>query len=219
MESRRIRQIASIIVVLILFFAAWQSVLYFQHRGKIKIAVSVLPNDSKLTVDGKTSKAGSIYLVPGQHTLTASRQDFTTDTQRINTADFEKGDVVYMLPRPDSVAAKKWLAEHPEVQVQRESAGGVESVRIRRALLKKYPILASLPVENLHYKIDYSVDDNNNAKLTITLYPIINGPQDKSRYTQQLKDYKQEALDYLKKKKVNLDQFKIEYSPSAADTI
>ena len=118
-----------------------------------------------------------------------------------------------MLPGANSDKAKEYLANHPEIQRDRESAGGAEEERIRQLTLKKYPFLQGLPQENLHYKIDYSLSDNQKPELQVTLYPIINGPSDYPLYLEQTKQYKQEALNYLKNKGANPKDYQITFTP------
>ncbi|MBX4197625.1 hypothetical protein KW801_03680 [Candidatus Saccharibacteria bacterium] len=203
--------ILGLFVAIILSF---NIVSYIQHRGQIAVKVAVLPSDSSLTVDGKVTAAGKLYLTKGSHKLEASRQDFDRDTKNINTDDIQTGTVIYMLPAANSQAARTWLLQHPDVQKQREAAGGAESERLQTILIKKYPIISKLPKENLHYKIDYSVDANQKFSLTITTYGIINGPADYTRYVEQTKAYKQEALDFLKQNGVGPNTYPINYIPN-----
>jgi len=69
----------------------------------------------------------------------------------------------------------------------------------------------SYPIQNDHYKIA----QDGPKDYRITLYPIINNP-DISDYDAQLKAYKQEALDYLKKRYGNINDFRIKWTPSDA---
>ena len=50
----------------------------------------------------------------------------------------------------------------------------------------------------------------------VTLYPIINRPDQNSTYQDQLKEYKQNAIDYLKKNSIDIQKTKIYYEPSEA---
>ena len=211
---KKVRLAVYIFLVILVLALAWQTVVYFQHRGKIGVDVVVLPSDSSLRLDGKSAKPGKIYLTPGNHTFVASRVYFDNDVENINTADITKGETIYMLPAANSSAAKIYLQQHPDIQQEREAAGGAESERIRELLLKKYPIISKLPQENLHYKIDYSVDTNQKFSLKITTYGIINGPSDYTTYVEQTKAYKQEALDFLKQNGVTPNSYPIAYVPN-----
>lgn len=94
-----------------------------------------------------------------------------------------------------------------------------------------YPILKYVPHETVDYKIDYKLltfgggendsEESNTQSvtkpvLTITLYATMNRPDQASFYQQQLKDYKQEALKYLKDSGFNPTDLEIRYEPSEA---
>jgi cytoskeletal protein RodZ len=68
-----------------------------------------------------------------------------------------------------------------------------------------------LVTENEEYKIRRLAGTN---EYTITLYAIINRPDQYSTYKDQLREYKQNALDYLKKTGVDINRIKITYEPS-----
>jgi hypothetical protein len=119
-----------------------------------------------------------------------------------------------MLPVANSAAAKQWLLQHPDVQQQREAAGGAEADRIRNLLINKYPIISKLPYENLDFKIDYTLDSKNDLSFTITLYAILNRPSQYDQYRQQLQQYKGEALTYLKDNGIDPSKFSIKYIPN-----
>ncbi len=213
-NSKKSRVILAIFTGLVILLVAWQISLFYQHRGLTRVNILVLPTDSKLMVDGQVKKPGTYYLTPGSHNLVASRQYFDNDVKDINTTNISPGDVIYMLPRVNSAEAKKWLLEHPEVQKQREAAGGAEAERTREILIKKYPVINKLPQENLHYKVDYSISADNKLEFTITLYAIINKPSQFEEYQKQLRDYKNEALKYLKDNGINTEGAKITFVPN-----
>lgn len=205
------------LVVLFALTIAWQTVDYFKHRGKVGVNIAVVPADSTLKIDGVQTKPGKIYLIKGTHHLVASRTYFDDDIKNINTADITKNETIYMLPAANSAAAKAYLEQHPDIQQQREAAGGAEAARIQALLNAKYPILSKLPYETLHFKVDYSVDANQNLSLTVTTYGIINGPSDYPLYVQQTAAYKQEALAWLKQNGVGPTTYPITYIPNLSN--
>jgi hypothetical protein len=214
MENRLIKPIALILAGFLVVFFGWQAVQYYRHRGLTAVKVTVLPSDSSLKIDGKAVKPGKLYLTAGTHKFVASRALFEDDTKTISTSDIAKNETIYMLPKAVSGAAKVYLLQHPDIQQQREAAGGAESDRIRALVLKKYPIIAKLPQETLRYKIDYSLDSNQKLSLTITTYGIINRPSDYPQYLQQTKDYRAEALDFLKHNNISPNTYPISYVPN-----
>jgi hypothetical protein len=210
-SKRKWLVIVSIIFFLVVGFWLFES---FIHRGLVKTTIVLLPEDSSLTIDGKPSKSGSIYLKSGKHTLVASREYFDSDVKKINTDDIVSSEKIYLLPKAESSQAKKWLIDHPDVQQEREVAGGSDEARNQRLISKNYPIISQLPYENEHFKIDYSFSSDGKPNFTITLYGILNKPDQYPEYLRQLKQYKQEALAYLSKNKVAPSDYKITYLPN-----
>lgn len=177
------------------------------------ITVVALPNDSVITVDGKISKAGNVKISEGNHTFKASRQYFKDYQVELNYKDLESGITLYLLPEPNSPQAFELLRNDPELQQQREAAGGEESSRVQKILEANYPIIGELPYENLHYKIGYKLEDTSNIVFTITLYGIINSPSQYNEYQKQLSQYKAEALNYLRSNGVDVNKEKMEFTP------
>ena len=66
------------------------------------------------------------------------------------------------------------------------------------------------PIENARYRID----QNSATSFSITLYPI-----EGSDYDRQLKEYKQDALSYLKSRYGSIDKFKISWTPESAASL
>lgn len=214
MDKRLIKPVVIVLAIFLVILFGWQALQYYRHRGMTAVKVAVLPDDSSLKIDGKSVKPGRVYLTAGTHKLIASRVLFEDDTESINTADITKNETIYMLPKAVSGAAKAYLLQHPDIQQQREAAGGAESDRIRALVLKKYPIISKLPEETLQYKIDYSLDANQKLSLTITTYGIINRPSDYPQYLQQTKDYRAAALEFLKQNGVSPTTYPINYVPN-----
>lgn len=74
---------------------------------------------------------------------------------------------------------------------------------------------APFPIENAHYKIQ----QNSPTSYTVTLNAIINNPNQYNEYRQQLKQYKTEALDYLKSRFGSTDNFTFTWNPDDAKNI
>jgi hypothetical protein len=208
------RNLIIAVVVVIVLLLGWQIGLWFSHLGKVKLNLVTIPNDSAVTLDAKTiASQGSIYVKPGDHTLKASHQYFTSDVQQINT-DQQGNQTVYLLPNPTDPAGLKWLQQHPDVQAQREAVGGILSQRAQAALLKKYPVIQQLPVNNSDYRIDYQSGDDGSVSFQVTLYGIINNANQAKQYVAQLKAHKQAALQFLQKNGVDTAKTTITFTPN-----
>lgn len=216
-KSQKNRIALWILGVLAVGFVVWNIILLISRIGLVGVDIIAIPNDSKITMNGKSIKSGKIYLKPGTYDFTASRQYFTTIKKKLDTNNMLVPGVLYLQPRPDSQEALDFLEAHPEIQRQREAASGAESDGIQQKLLEKNPGITSLPYENAHYKIDYLIDDSYNLSYTITLLAIINGPQDYARYKTQLIEYKKEALNYLENKGLDTKKAKITFIPNEAN--
>lgn len=209
-SQKRLLIVAGMVIAVVLALYAG---LVISRLGKFKLEVVAAPHDSILTMDGQPLKEGVIYIAKGAHTFTAERQYFEKVIKKVDTVDLEKGQKLYLMPSASSEDAIKWLQEHPEVQQEREAAAGAEQEQIAAKFLKRYPILSKLPAENLHYKIDYSISNDQKVKLLITTYGVINGPADYPNYLRQTKEYRQEALNFINENGAKPSDFTIEYIP------
>ncbi len=216
-QNSKQRPIIVIFFLLFILVIGWFGFNYFQHRGMVKTSLEAVPKESIIYVDGMVTKPGTIYLTPGVHTLKATFPDFTDAIKNIDTKDVMRSDKIYLLPAPTSDRAKAWLAQNPEVQQQREKAGGAMADSTQRLLTSKYPVLVQLPYENDDFKVDYSVTKDNKLELTITLLGVLNRPSqyDPSLYKAEYSSLKSAALKYLKNNNVNTDIVKINYLPEA----
>lgn len=82
------------------------------------------------------------------------------------------------------------------------------------------PFLAQLPYSTTDFKIDYqliSTDSRDttptNVTYTITLYAVLNQPDQIDTYNAELKTYKQEALNWIRSQGTDPNALKIQYSP------
>ncbi len=168
-----------------------------QKAGTTAVTIAAVPQDSTITLDGQTIKAGQQYLTNGKHTLKANRHYFDEVSRTIDTSDLDKNQTIYLLPIPSSADAIKWLQQHPDVQQQREAAGAATATQRQKLYADKYPIINSLPHEAIDFKADYGFGTSSNLVLTVTLHPYSDPQTNPTDYNQQLKDYKAEALQFL----------------------
>ena len=74
----------------------------------------------------------------------------------------------------------------------------------------------SIIPENEQYKISQYKNTN---KYVVTLYAIVNNPNQYDAYKEQLREYKQNALAYLKGQGVDVTKAEIQYDPSEAASL
>lgn len=71
---------------------------------------------------------------------------------------------------------------------------------------------ARFPVENSHYRID----KKSASSYEITLYAVLNNPSQRDEYTAQLRQFKKEALDYMKERFNSISSFAFTWNPPEA---
>jgi type II secretory pathway component PulL len=77
-----------------------------------------------------------------------------------------------------------------------------------------------LPQQTDHYKISYSFNQTKKEyDYQVTLFAIINRPSEYDSYIAQLKQYKEEALSYIRSKGADPSKLNIEYLPPAAKNL
>jgi hypothetical protein len=207
----RLNPVTTILILATTFVvvvAGWSLLSYVSHHGKVGVKVIVLPKDSRLTIDGKSTRAGTIYFTKATHTLKASRQSFTTIARTINFATYDKSQIIYMLPGPDSDQARQYLVAHPDIQAQREAAAGNQSSQAQQQLSKN-KLISLLPYAGPggDYTVDFGTTSQADGSQKVTIYIEANTDE-----------AKQEALDWIKSSGNNPDKFTIVYQ-SLSNTI
>lgn len=146
------------IFVLAIFISAY--VVYFliltlTRAGETSVLIRVVPDDAKVTINGKPVTPGAIYVTPGRYTLMGFKNGFKTDTEIVQVGKDEV--VVGLTPIPESDEAKQWLADNPKVQLEREALGSANANRRGEEIAKSFPIVSILPYEDIYgpFQIDY----------------------------------------------------------------
>jgi len=143
--------IASLILVLALFFVFTPNNSQKRPDGFIKLEVEAVPSDAKILIDQYEHKSPvSIYLRPGIYTISYERYGFKSFSHKIDLLEDSK-DLVALEPITEE--AQKWkdnnLFEYARVdgfiQTKAELAGIKYS--------DKYPLLLKLPVITSAFQI------------------------------------------------------------------
>lgn len=175
-SNRRIRLLVFGFGLLLLASIVYLLVAGSKHAAMAKVDIQVIPDDASVTLDGKGIKSGDKYIEPGTHEFTAAKSGFETTRLSITVKAKDKRDVI-LLPAPVSAEAKKWLSDHPGIQRQREALEAKNILYIQQAIKANYPIINDLPLDTLHYQIDYGQskkypDDPTKIALFITASPV-----------------------------------------------
>jgi hypothetical protein len=158
---------------------------YLQSQ-KSKLVIKSVPDDSKVTLDGKSiNNNGTVYVPPGKHTIKATRNAFKDQSQDFTIKSGESKDInFYMLS--DGDAGRKWLADHPDKASEIEGYYGELITNKANNIYQNNPILQQLPVIDRTYRIDFGV-----SKKT--------PPGDYALYIQAAdQDGRADALDWMK---------------------
>lgn len=83
-------------------------------------------------------------------------------------------------------------------------------------LPKSIPLYSVLPFADAHFSIELP---DENGDYTVTLYAILNRPDQLASYNEQLTAYGQEALAWIKSKGVDPTQLKLKWLPIRPDGI
>lgn len=81
----------------------------------------------------------------------------------------------------------------------------------------EYPLQHELPQGNDHFNINTSIVDDK-VVYKVTIYAILNRPEQEQYYREQLHQYSKEALDWLAERGVDQKKYKIEFDPPNAQT-
>ena len=83
-------------------------------------------------------------------------------------------------------------------------------------LEREQPLSQWLPHDTPRYKIDYHVAADGSLDLTITLYAILNNERQLPQYEAQLRQYKAEALEFIRSHGGDPAALRTEYKPPEA---
>ncbi len=199
--QKRMLMVAALgVVILFILFIA----VLLGRYGKAAVTVVVLPSDSVLTVDGKKTKPGTVYLSKTTHTLKATRPPLSPTTKTINFATYNTSQTLYLEPLPDSEQGLQYLLKHPEIQAQREAAESLQ-VNDTQLQLSKNKLIPLLPYRGPggEYIIDYGAGTKQKTAIYIKV---------------DTNQAKQDALNWIKSQKVDPKTLEIIYENLPADT-
>ncbi|HSX27989.1 MAG TPA: PEGA domain-containing protein [Candidatus Saccharimonadales bacterium] len=143
MQNSRIKQVIIGAGIILAVFAVYGISLLTQRAGRTEVAIQVSPSSAKVTIDGKTSHSGSVYVSKGKHTFKASADGYSDDSSTITVGDNKAS--VYLLPTPQSQAVKDAVSRDQKLQTQREAIGGARAEAEGQAFQDKNPIVSQLP--------------------------------------------------------------------------
>lgn len=92
---------------------------------------------------------------------------------------------------------------------------GLVNADKRNQAAREKKMVQELPYDNGEFRVEHT-GPVPGGEYTISLYAILNGDSQLAQYNKDLKQYKQDSLDWLKSFGVNPDKLKIMWLPDDA---
>ncbi len=164
-EHKRQFQIAGIILVALI--TLWGVLTYVDRHGKIPVVLSVVPHNATVTFNDQREGNGTHYLPAGTYTVTAKKDGFKTQTQKIVVTDKKNQNVVAISLIAQSSEAKKWASEHQDQYRQNEAYGSIQANNDGEYFTALNPITTKLPYKDPYFMIGYIANPDQSITLTV----------------------------------------------------
>lgn len=132
-----------------LIFLSWFSYLVTVHtstpNANSYLDVEVTPQSSKIVVDGQGVGAGKVAVVPGQHSITVSKEGFATKNLSASTSVNQTVFVGAVL-KSNSPDTANWYYDHPDDQHLIDGIGSHQADYEQKVALQVTPFLKQLPL-------------------------------------------------------------------------
>ncbi|HVQ45004.1 MAG TPA: hypothetical protein VMT30_08690 [Candidatus Saccharimonadia bacterium] len=128
------------------------------QSGKVAVKVYLVPTDAALKIDGKAAKAGTAYLDPGKHTVTAARDGFASASTGYDFTAGQTDAAIDIALIPQTNAARVYAHDHANLYQEREGREAARDATFGKNFAGKNPIVKQLPYKNFLYTIGYRLD-------------------------------------------------------------
>ncbi|AGL62230.1 exported protein of unknown function [Candidatus Saccharimonas aalborgensis] len=174
METQRFLTVRTIIatsVVLLLGVCIIFLVPLITRAGKQAIGVYVAPKDSTVMVDGLKTSDKTLYLTPGTHRVTVTKDGFSQSVQLYEVKEGKSSDeqVITAMLEPKSDDAKKWYQTNTGEYLIVEGVIGNKINHEGDTFRSKNPIVDNLPYNTMLYTIGYKNDPSDQSGSSIIL--------------------------------------------------
>lgn len=146
------KKILSLVIIGVILIVA--SIVAYTLIPRATLLMSVAPEELVVTINGKDRnvKTGdSLSVKPGDITIKLSREGFETVTEKITIKDGEKIEILKALVPTNNEARALLETEKSQAIIQRITNSTMQ--RDTDELLKKYPLLSELPINDKFYTI------------------------------------------------------------------
>lgn len=133
---------------ILLLLVSWVSFSLTSRPGEVNnsyVQIEVAPKSAHVALDGKSSGAGKIAVPSASHTVTVSKQGFSTQTRTVTTQP-DKTTYAGFALLPNSPSTQSWYVNHQSDKLLADGIGSHEADFISSSALKKNPFLKQLPL-------------------------------------------------------------------------
>lgn len=185
-----------LLIVLLLVFALRNS------RLNASLDVEVTPSKAGVKLNGKNTDHGLTKVAAGTFKVEVSMKGFETISKTVRLAKGERKYIGIIL-NPNSSDTQNWYLDNASDQKKAEGISSKNFDQNSKSQRELLPIIKILPFIDQFYRIDYGVSSN--------------APNDPSRVALYVTYYseqgKQDAIDFLKFKRVDIEKTEIIYKP------
>jgi hypothetical protein len=154
------------LVLVLIGFVFVSSIIFFtvsflSKLNKKAIQINYAPSSAQLTIDGKSSKGGTVYLSKGSYKIKLSQNGWSSNEQTINT---DQDSEVNLIIEPVSEDQIEYLNNNDDIKNELETVSGNQVFYGSDQQIKNYPFLTKLPLEGGVYTVGYGKKSTNNSK-------------------------------------------------------
>lgn len=160
-EHRTAARIVFIALVVALIGLVGYAIFIAADRaGKVHVDLAIVPDDAKVTVDGKDVNPNLTYIQPGKkYSFKAQREGF--ESLEIESYVSNDNKIVTLPLTPESEEAKKWAQNNQDKYSVLEAKASKAANEEGEKITEQNPIVSSLPYKNLIYTIGYRGDPSD----------------------------------------------------------
>lgn len=145
-------------IVVILAMIGYVVYMQIQNNGKQRVTVAVAPANSRVEIDGNTTKNKEVLLTPGKHTYKVSYNGFRTITGELDVRTDGTQTALVAGLMPETAEATSLYNKITDEYTAIEIIAGQNAEENGVAFIDKNPITRQLPYKNMLFTIGYRTD-------------------------------------------------------------
>lgn len=206
----------TIIFLSIISYAAYTLI---SRIGKVPVTVKYAPYVAEVTLDNtKKLKNNAVnYIAPGTYVIKVSYNGFDTLEKSVNINDNTKN--LYGMLNANSAEGEQLVNKYQNDFLDVQSIYGQESTIKGEQQRKEWPILNSLPKNNILYSLGYILEDNGEPLITVRanttyldsaiqeLISLAKAPQTIATYNVKINDFTNELANFTSNTNLNPTEY------------